>query len=230
MRDACCSRRCIPPILLAVNGVRPPPSPAMTAGTLVMHGVLPRTRPADREHTDRDDRARHLGAECCSPGCSACNRDPAVASGVATRRPAAASDLRHDAQLPRSLRQRGAFDHRPPRDPPRRAARAAQALAATTALGALFLGVQGVEWSRLIHHGLTLGSSQYGGRLLRPDRLPRRHVLAAVMWLSTVTLLAFREHYRADAYAGLEMCAIYWYFVAALWGVLFSGRLPVLTS
>jgi len=99
--------------------------------------------------------------------------------------------------------------------------RAAQALAATTALGALFLGVQGVEWSRLIHHGLTLGSSQYGAAFYVLIGCHAVHVLAAVMWLSTVTLLAFREHYRADAYAGLEMCAIYWYFVAALWGVLF---------
>jgi cytochrome c oxidase subunit 3 len=99
--------------------------------------------------------------------------------------------------------------------------RAAQALAATTVLGALFLGVQGVEWSRLIHHGLTLGSSQYGAAFYVLIGCHAVHVLAAVMWLSTVTLLAFREHYRADAYAGLEMCAIYWYFVAALWGVLF---------
>lgn len=99
--------------------------------------------------------------------------------------------------------------------------RAALALAVTTALGALFLGVQGTEWTRLVHEGLTLASSQYGAAFYVLIGCHATHVLAAVIWLATVTLLAFRDRYRADAFAGLEMCAIYWYFVAALWAVLF---------
>ena len=35
-------------------------------------------------------------------------------------------------------------------------------LAATAALGALFLAVQGYEWARLIHYGLTVTSGAYG--------------------------------------------------------------------
>jgi len=98
---------------------------------------------------------------------------------------------------------------------------AARALALTTGLGTVFLAVQGFEWTGLVHHGLTLGSSQYGAAFYVLIGCHAVHVLAAVTWLATVTLLAHRGRYRPDAHAGLEMCAIYWYFVAALWTVLF---------
>ncbi len=98
---------------------------------------------------------------------------------------------------------------------------AARALAVTAGLGTLFLVVQGSEWSSLIREGLTLGSSQYGAAFYVLIGCHAVHVMAAVLWLGIVTLLAFRGRFRMDAYAGLEMCAIYWYFVAALWAVLF---------
>jgi len=47
------------------------------------------------------------------------------------------------------------------------------------------------------------------------------HVVAAVVWLAAVTWLAQRGHWTAAAHAGLEMCVIYWWFVAALWAILF---------
>ena len=98
---------------------------------------------------------------------------------------------------------------------------AARALAVTTALGTIFLAVHGFEWTNLVHHGLTLGSSQYGAAFYVLIGCHAVHVLAAVTWLATVTLLAGAGRFRSDAHAGLEMCAIYWYFVAALWAVLF---------
>jgi len=100
--------------------------------------------------------------------------------------------------------------------------RAARLLAVTTGLGTLFLAVQGLEWTRLVHHGLTLGSSQYGSAFYVLIGCHALHVLAAVVWLAVVTTFARRGRYRAERYAGLEMCAIYWYFVAALWTVLFA--------
>jgi cytochrome c oxidase subunit III len=100
-------------------------------------------------------------------------------------------------------------------------ARAAQGLALTTALGILFLAVQGTEWIRLVHHGLTLASSQYGGAFYVLIGCHAVHVLVAVAWLATVTVLTRLGRFGADAYAGMEMCAIYWYFVAGLWAFLF---------
>ena len=68
-----------------------------------------------------------------------------------------------------------------------------RAIARTAGLGTLFLAIQGTEWARLVHHGLTLASSMYGATF---------YVLIG-------------------CHAALEMCAIYWYFVCGLWLVLF---------
>jgi cytochrome c oxidase subunit 3 len=98
---------------------------------------------------------------------------------------------------------------------------AAQALGITAVLGTTFLAVQGFEWTRLVHHGLTLASSQYGAAFYVLIGCHAVHVLAAVVWLAVVTLLARRGRFTAKRHAGLEMCGIYWYFVAALWAFLF---------
>jgi cytochrome c oxidase subunit III len=87
----------------------------------------------------------------------------------------------------------------------------------TALLGVVFVSVQGLEWIRLVHHGLTLGSGTYGATFYTLIGCHAVHVLAAVTWLVTVALLARRGRVRA----GLEMCAIYWYFVCAVWLVLF---------
>jgi heme/copper-type cytochrome/quinol oxidase subunit 3 len=100
-------------------------------------------------------------------------------------------------------------------------ARAASALALTTALGAVFLAVQGFEWIRLVGHGLTLASSQYGASFYVLIGCHAMHVLAAVLWLAIVTVLARRGRFSARHHAGLEMCGIYWFFVAGLWAFLF---------
>jgi heme/copper-type cytochrome/quinol oxidase subunit 3 len=99
--------------------------------------------------------------------------------------------------------------------------RATRLLLWTAALGTLFLAVQGFEWTRLVHHGLTLGSSQYGAAFYLVIGCHALHVLAAVAWLGVVTVVAHRGRLRRSHYDRLEMLAIYWYFVAALWAVLF---------
>jgi heme/copper-type cytochrome/quinol oxidase subunit 3 len=100
-------------------------------------------------------------------------------------------------------------------------AAAARALALTTLLGALFLAVQGLEWVRLVRHGLTLGSSMYGATFYALIGCHGLHVLAAVTWLAITTLLTRRGRFDARRNGPLEMCGIYWYFVCALWVVLF---------
>ena len=91
----------------------------------------------------------------------------------------------------------------------------------TAVLGGLFLVVQGLEWIRLVGHGLTLGSGMYGATFYVLIGCHGLHVLIAVLWLAAVTLRARGGTFDAQHHAGLEMCAIYWYFVCALWVVLF---------
>jgi len=91
----------------------------------------------------------------------------------------------------------------------------------TVSLGALFLAVQGLEWTRLVHHGLTLASGTYGSVFYVLIGCHGAHVLLAVAWLGVTTVLAHRGVFTAARHVALEMCAIYWYFVCALWAVLF---------
>jgi cytochrome c oxidase subunit 3 len=95
-------------------------------------------------------------------------------------------------------------------------------LAATAALGAAFLLVQGYEWLGLIRHGLTLSSSTYGATFYTLIGLHAAHVAAAVVWLLVVLGAAFLGRYSTARHVGVQVCAVYWYFVCALWVVLFG--------
>jgi cytochrome c oxidase subunit 3 len=88
----------------------------------------------------------------------------------------------------------------------------------TAALGTLFLLVQGVEWIRLVGHGLTLGAGVYGGSFYVLIGCHALHVLVAVGWLAGVAWVLRRGGTPGGA---LEACALYWYFVCVLWAGLF---------
>ncbi len=96
-----------------------------------------------------------------------------------------------------------------------------QWLVVTLVLGVLFLGIQGSEWVRLVAHGLTLRSGNYGGTFYVLIGCHGAHVTAAVIWLAAVTAVAVRGRYNARNAAGVERIAAYWYFVCAIWPVLF---------
>jgi len=95
-------------------------------------------------------------------------------------------------------------------------------LLVTLALGTVFLAVQGSEWVRLIHQGLTLTSGSYGGTFYTLIGFHALHVVAAVIWLAALLAGARRGRYSATAHIGVRMCAMYWYFVSGLWLVLFG--------
>ncbi len=94
-------------------------------------------------------------------------------------------------------------------------------LVVTALLGVTFLAVQGSEWARLIAHGLHLSSGTYGATFYTLIGCHGLHVIGAVTWLLCVMAVAMRGRYNALNYASVEICAIYWYFVCAVWPVLF---------
>jgi cytochrome c oxidase subunit III len=96
------------------------------------------------------------------------------------------------------------------------------ALVATAVLGAGFLVIQGSEWARLIHQGLTLSSGSYGGTFYALIGLHALHVVGAVLWLLVVLAAAYRGRFSGTRHAGVTLCATYWYYVCALWVVLFG--------
>ncbi len=94
-------------------------------------------------------------------------------------------------------------------------------LARTALLGGLFLAVQGAEWVRLVHFGLTVSSGAYGATFYTLIGAHGVHVLAALIWLTLVTLAAMRGRYTARDHVGVAVCSMYWHFVVALWPILY---------
>ena len=95
-------------------------------------------------------------------------------------------------------------------------------LLATAVLGVVFLLVQGYEWIRLLQFGLTLASGVYGATFYVLVGCHGVHVLGAVIWLLSVLRRATRGRYTAGEHAGVALCAMYWYYVVALWPVLYG--------
>lgn len=94
-------------------------------------------------------------------------------------------------------------------------------LAATGALGVLFLAIQGYEWVRLVNFGLTASANVYGSIFYAIIGTHGFHVLSAVVWLLVVLVRAQLGGYSARNPTGVITCAMYWHLVVGLWPVLF---------
>jgi cytochrome c oxidase subunit 3 len=94
-------------------------------------------------------------------------------------------------------------------------------LAAAAALGVLFLAVQGYEWARLIHYGLTVTSGSYGATFYTLIGTHAVHVMGALVWLGITLALAARGRFLDGQTSGLRACATYWHYVVALWPILY---------
>jgi heme/copper-type cytochrome/quinol oxidase subunit 3 len=95
-------------------------------------------------------------------------------------------------------------------------------LAWTAGLGTAFLLIQGYEWVRLIHFGLTASSSVYGGLFYTLIGFHGAHVFGALIWLALVWLQTRSGTSKSKQATGLQICSMYWIFVVALWPVLYG--------
>lgn len=91
--------------------------------------------------------------------------------------------------------------------------RGSRLIAMTAAMGGVFLLVQGWEWARLIHYGLTVSSSIYGGLFYTLIGFHAFHVGGALVWLIVVFVQATRGRFSNLRNTGLQVCAMYWTFV-----------------
>ena len=94
-------------------------------------------------------------------------------------------------------------------------------LVVTLALGGLFLGLQGIEWVRLIGYGLTVTSSSYGSIFYVLIGFHAIHVLTAVLCLALVTVSLLTKQFPRRS-AGMEAASIFWYFVVLVWPILYG--------
>ena len=95
-------------------------------------------------------------------------------------------------------------------------------LGGTAMLGILFLCVQGYEWVRLVHFGLTVSSGIYGSTFYTLIGFHGLHVLLAAVWLLVVLIQAKHGRFTAGRHVVVEIFTLYWTFVVGLWPLLFT--------
>ncbi len=95
-------------------------------------------------------------------------------------------------------------------------------LLVTALLGAVFVLVQGSEWVGLVRHGLRASSGPYGSTFYTLIGSHAAHVVGAILWVFYVLAMTLRGEYSMGSHNGVEVCAVYWLYVCALWGVLFG--------
>lgn len=97
----------------------------------------------------------------------------------------------------------------------------------STALGALFVALQGVEWVQLLGQGLTLTSSSMGSFFYL---LVGMHALHAVVAIGVLVVLVVRlrrliqsgrDELGEEHRAFFQAAAVFWYFVVLLWPILY---------
>jgi cytochrome c oxidase subunit 3 len=95
-------------------------------------------------------------------------------------------------------------------------------LAATVALGALFLALQVYEYGHAYSElNLTLGSGIYGTTFFMLTGFHGLHVTLGAIMLLVILLRSMKGHFTAEHHFGFEAVAWYWHFVDVVWLGLF---------
>src|SRR5215468_9254527 len=93
----------------------------------------------------------------------------------------------------------------------------------TILLGGIFLFGTGSEWHRLIYErGLTISTNLFGTTYYSLVGLHASHVIAGLTMLTIVFLFALADRVGREQSARVEVLALYWHFVDAVWVVVFS--------
>src|SRR5262249_31742819 len=106
--------------------------------------------------------------------------------------------------------------------------RAAALMFITAAFGAIFVGMQAFEWSKLIiEEGVRpwsnpMGASQFGAVFFMITGFHGLHVSAGVVYLSIVAMKVLRGDYEKKGYEIVEIAGLYWHFVDLVWVFIFA--------
>ena len=112
----------------------------------------------------------------------------------------------------------------------RRDRRKTAALMLATALfGAMFVGMQAFEWTKLIvEEGVRpwanpMGAPQFGASFFMITGFHGLHVTCGVIMLVIVASKVLRGHYdRTGDYTAIEIAGLYWHFVDLVWVFIFA--------
>jgi cytochrome c oxidase subunit 3 len=100
---------------------------------------------------------------------------------------------------------------------------------ATALFGAMFVGMQAFEWTKLIVEegvrpwGNPMGAPQFGASFFMITGFHGLHVSAGVIMLLIVASKVLRGHYdRSGDYSAVEIAGLYWHFVDLVWVFIFA--------
>lgn len=98
----------------------------------------------------------------------------------------------------------------------------------TAMFGAMFVGMQAFEWSKLILDegvrpwGNPMGAAQFGSSFFMITGFHGLHVSAGVIYLLTVAFKVWRGDYENRGYEIVEIAGLYWHFVDLVWVFIFA--------
>jgi cytochrome c oxidase subunit III len=92
----------------------------------------------------------------------------------------------------------------------------------TITLGACFLAGTAREWNRLIHEGLTISTNLFGTTYYSLVGLHASHVVVGLAALTLVQFFALRGAIKTEHTERVEVLALYWHFVDAVWVIVFT--------
>lgn len=98
----------------------------------------------------------------------------------------------------------------------------------TAGFGAVFVGMQAFEWTKLIMEGVRpwgnpWGAAQFGSSFFMITGFHGLHVSAGVVYLTVVALRVWTGFYdRKGTYETVEIAGLYWHFVDLVWVFIFA--------
>jgi cytochrome c oxidase subunit III len=107
-------------------------------------------------------------------------------------------------------------------------ARTALLMLATALLGASFVSLQALEWTKLIREGVRpwgnpFGADQFGSSFFTITGFHGLHVSAGVIYLLIIASRVLRGVYdRTGNYTVVEIAGLYWHFVDLVWVFIFA--------
>lgn len=95
--------------------------------------------------------------------------------------------------------------------------------AVTLLLGLTFLGTTAQEWHKLITHDhLTIATNLFGTTYYSLVGLHASHVIVGLLLLSLVLIFTLTGHVNQSHAERIQILALYWHFVDAVWVVVFT--------
>jgi cytochrome c oxidase subunit 3 len=93
----------------------------------------------------------------------------------------------------------------------------------TILFGLIFLYGTAMEWHKLIYQdGLTISTNLFGTTYYSLVGLHASHVIVGLIMLSTVLVFTLTGHVKPEHTEKIEVLALYWHFVDAVWIVVFT--------